>query len=122
MTLIDAGRVGPKKLPALFGWALFVEPQIAGRLGKLALSELRDLERSKRNVVSFDSIQLNALKVLLGRYRDSVPRVLKVDGPRSPICFSPMVLANQLEVSYWQRLGEYYFIRKSLCRGLLGAL
>ncbi len=70
-SLTDAGRVDPKKLPSLFGGALFVESQIAGRLGKLALSELRDLERSKRSVVDFDSI--------------SVPRILKVDGPRPPI-------------------------------------
>ena len=84
-SLTDAGRVDPKKLPSLFGGALLVESQIAGRLGKLALSELRDLERRKRSVVDFDSIQLNALKVLLGRYRDSVPRILKVDGPRPPI-------------------------------------
>ena len=84
-SLIGAGKVDPKKLPSLFGRALFVESQIAGRLGKLALFALRDLERRKRNVVSFDSIQLNALKVLLGRYRDSVPRILKFDNPRSPI-------------------------------------
>ena len=35
-SLIDAGRVDPKRLPSLFGRALFVESQIAGRLGKLA--------------------------------------------------------------------------------------
>ena len=81
-SLIDAGRVDPKKPPSLFGRAFFVECQISGRLGKLALSELRDLERSKKNFVAFDSMQLN---VLLGRYRDSVPRFLKVEGPRPPI-------------------------------------
>ena len=68
-----------------FGRALFVERQISGRRGKLALSELRDLERSKRSFVDFDSMQMDALKVLLGRYRASVPRTLKVDGSRPPI-------------------------------------
>ena len=81
-SLIDDGGEDPKKLPSLFGRALFVECQISGRLGKLALSELRDLERSKKNFVAFDSMQPN---VLLGRYRDSVPRFLKVEGPRPPI-------------------------------------
>ena len=81
-SLIDAGKVDPKKLPSLFGRALFVECHISGRRGKLALSELRDLEWSKKSFVDFDSMQMDALKVLLGRYRDSVPRTLKVDGPR----------------------------------------
>lgn len=84
-SLIDAGQVDPRKLPSLFGRALFVESQIAVRLGKLALSEPRDLERSKQYIVRFDSIQLDALKVLLNRYRDGVPRVPRVDSPRSPI-------------------------------------
>ena len=43
--LIETRCVDPKKLPSLFGRAFFAECQITGRRGKLALSELRDLER-----------------------------------------------------------------------------
>ena len=38
--------------------------------------------RRKKNFVAFDSMQLNALKVLLGRYRDAMP---KVECPQPPI-------------------------------------
>ena len=84
-SLIDTGKVDPKRLPSLFGRALFVECQISGRLGKLALSELRDLERCKKSFVNFSAVQLSALKVLLGRYRDSTPRILKLEGQKPPI-------------------------------------
>ena len=84
-SLIDAGKVDPKRLPSLFGRALFVECQISGRLGKLALSELRDLERCKKSFVNFSAVQLSAPKILLGRYRDSTPRILKLEGQKPPI-------------------------------------
>lgn len=51
-SLIDAGRVDPKKLPSLFGRALFVESQIAGRLGKLALSELSEILSAAKGMSS----------------------------------------------------------------------
>ena len=84
-SLLDAGKVDPRKLPPLFGRALFVECQISGRLGKLALSELWELERCKKSVVDFSDVQIRALKVLLDRYRDSVPRVLKLEGQKPPV-------------------------------------
>ena len=62
--LIEAGRVDPSKLPSLFGRALFVECQISGRLGKLALSELRDLERCKKCSVDFSAVEIKALHIL----------------------------------------------------------
>ena len=118
-SLIEAGRVDPKRLPSLFGRALFVECQISGRLGKLALSELRDLERCKKSFVDFDAVQLSALKVLFGRYRDSAPRILKLEGLLS--CFSLMVLAKWCPVNWLQRWVAFCFTQKSYCRGPLVA-
>ena len=83
--LIEAGRVDPSKLPSLFGRALFVECQISGRLGKLALSELRDLERCKKCSVDFSAVQIKALHILLKRYQDSIPRTLKLEGQKPPV-------------------------------------
>ena len=83
--LIEAGRVDPSKLPSLFGRALFVECQISGRLGKLALSELRDLERCKKCSVDFSAVQIKALHILLKRYQDSIPRALKLEGQKPPV-------------------------------------
>ena len=62
-----------------------MECQISGRLGKLALSELRELERCKKSVVDFSDVQIRALKVPLERYHDSVPRVLKLEGQKPPV-------------------------------------
>ena len=83
--LIEAGRVDPSKLPSLFGRALFLECQISGRLGKLALSELRDLERCKKCSVDFSAVQIKALHILLKRYQESIPRTLKLEDQKPPV-------------------------------------
>ena len=62
-----------------------MECQISGRLGKLALSELRDLERCKKCSVDFSAVQIKALHILLKRYQDSIPRTLKLEGQKPPV-------------------------------------
>lgn len=45
--VLQVGRISSKEVPKLFGRLHFAEQQIAGRVGKLALAELRSLESSK---------------------------------------------------------------------------
>ena len=78
--IISSGRVVTKDLPSFFGRASFVESQFMGREGRLALSELRAMERSKSQWVELSAAQMDALKNLLTGYHKAVPRSLKVDG------------------------------------------
>ena len=83
--IIRVQSVEPKKLPSMFGRALFVESQISGRQGKLALADLRELERSKKLRVRVDDLQLAAFNNLLERYRNPSPRVLFVEREVKPV-------------------------------------
>ncbi|CAE7364045.1 unnamed protein product, partial [Symbiodinium sp. KB8] len=44
--VMTKGSASPKELPSLFGRLQFAEAQILGRMGRLALHDLRELERS----------------------------------------------------------------------------
>ena len=83
--IICVQSVEPKKLPSMFGRALFVESQISGRQGKLALADLRELERSKKLRVRVDDLQLAAFNNLLERYRNPSPRVLFEEHEVKPV-------------------------------------
>eukprot|EP00435_Cladocopium_sp_Y103_P066931 s1136_g29.t1 len=82
--ILKAGKVEVKALPALFGRALFMESQFMGKNGKLALTELRLLEKSNKNFVSLNDLQIQAMKNLLDRYRNAAPRTLKVETTTYP--------------------------------------
>ena len=83
--IIASGRVVTKDLPSLFGRALFVESQFMGGEGRLALSELRVMERSKSQFVELSAAQMDALKNLLTRYHKAVPRSLKIESTSMPL-------------------------------------
>eukprot|EP00435_Cladocopium_sp_Y103_P046282 s948_g13.t1 len=65
--IVDSGKVNVKLLPSLFGRALFVQSQFMGKQGKLALAELRLIERNKSNTVQLTQVQLQAMQNLLDR-------------------------------------------------------
>ena len=82
--ILDAGVVNTKDLAPIFGRALFVESQFMGKAGKLALAELRTMEKSSRTNVSLSNVQKEAMSNLLQRYRSGVPRSLKVQKTTLP--------------------------------------
>ena len=83
--LISERQVGPRMLPSLFGRALFVESNLLGRAGKLALSDLRLLEHSKKRIVRLQESELKALRLLLARYVVAKPRQVPSWFGESPI-------------------------------------
>jgi hypothetical protein len=46
--IIESGKVSTKSLASVFGRALFVESQFMGKAGKLALAELRSMEKTNK--------------------------------------------------------------------------
>ena len=82
--MLNDGFAKPRELPSVFGRALFVESQLMGRAGRLALSELRVLERSGAGHVKISDVQKKALNVLLERYSVGRPRTINVDDSSLP--------------------------------------
>eukprot|EP00439_Symbiodinium_sp_Y106_P070612 s2442_g12.t1 len=88
----------PRELPALFGRLQFAEAQILGRMGRLALRDLRNLERSPAAQVNLTSQHLEALMLLKERVLCGPPRSVSATQASRPIvtiviftdgCFEP---------------------------------
>ena len=76
--IVRSGQVHTKDLASIFGRALFVETQFMGKAGKLALAELRTMEKQNPGVVNLSEVQSKAMSNLLQRYDNGTPRQLKV--------------------------------------------
>ena len=83
--LLVSRVVQPRALPSLFGRALFVESNLLGRAGKLALSDLRHLEKYRRREVELDDVHVAALEVLRERYDKGVPRAIPTVFDQRPV-------------------------------------
>ena len=75
---LEEGKIRSNDIPKLFGRLQFAEHQIAGRVGKLALADLRDLARRSNDVVLMDDIWKKAFGLLKFRLSSHTPRVVKV--------------------------------------------
>ncbi|CAE7579831.1 SLC24A2 [Symbiodinium sp. CCMP2592] len=93
--IITRGHVAPRELPSLFGRLQFAEAQILGRMGRLAIHDLRSLERSSAARVNLTAQHLEALLLLKERVVSGAPRNVSASVATSPIviftdgCFEP---------------------------------
>ena len=55
-----------------------------GKAGKLALAELRSMEKTNKSVVTLSEVQSEAMHNLLERYEKGVPRSLKMERTQLP--------------------------------------
>ena len=55
-----------------------------GRQGRIAMADIRALERSKGHVVKLDSEQISSFASLLDRLKLSVPRTISTSRPTQP--------------------------------------
>ena len=61
-TVLEEGKVVTSSLPAIFGRLQFCEGQLLGRQGKLALADIRILEKSNQRVSVIDALCRDALR------------------------------------------------------------
>ena len=83
--IIASGSVKPRELPSMLGRLQFAEAQVLGRLGRLALHDLRELERSKCANVSLAKRHLEALALLKERMTGGRPRRIPVTVTCQPV-------------------------------------
>ena len=83
--ILQDGFVHPASLPSLFGRLQFCEAQLLGRQGRLAMADIRSLERAKGHTVKLDDDQRDAFLSLLDRLKESVPRTISSSKPTQPV-------------------------------------
>ena len=83
--ILQDGFVHPASLPSLFGRLQFCEAQLLGRQGRLAMADIRSLERAKGHTVNLDDDQRDAFLSLLDRLKESVPRTISSSKPTQPV-------------------------------------
>ena len=83
--ILEAKSVSSRELPSMLGRLQFLESQLFGRMGKLALADLRQVERSSLPVVHLDDAHLDALKLLRSRLLQGRPRQIVVSAAARPV-------------------------------------
>ena len=82
--VLERGEVKPRDMPSLFGRLQFSESQVMGIRGRLALSDLRDIECASQPVVRLSIFQRRALELLLHRLAFGKPRAVLTSPSEMP--------------------------------------
>ncbi|CAE6967752.1 unnamed protein product [Symbiodinium sp. CCMP2592] len=87
-SVLSEGRLDPKTLPFLFGRIQFAEGQLHGRLGRLALADLRACTMSSQ-AQALDATAVQALRHLRTRVLGGTPRIVPACvGSRRSVIFT----------------------------------
>ncbi|CAE7351316.1 unnamed protein product [Symbiodinium sp. CCMP2592] len=87
-SVLSAGHLDPKTLPSLFGRLQFAEGQLHGRLGRLALADLRACTMSSQ-AKALDATAVQALCNLRSRVLGGTPRIVPACvGSRRSVIFT----------------------------------
>ena len=88
-SVLQSGAIQKSEVPRLFGRLQFAEHQISGRVGMLAMADLRELERSASVAWKLDDTAISAFENLRWRLKQPVPRTLRVkDGEKPFVVFT----------------------------------
>ena len=78
-------KVLVREVPSLLGRLQFLESQMLGRTGRLAISDLRNLERAAAFSVELSQSQFDAVALLRARLLKGVPRQLSASPASAPV-------------------------------------
>ena len=74
--IVSEGRLRPRDLQSHLGRLQFAEMQIAGRAGRLAMADLRQMGSTEGSLVDLNDSQINALSILKARITSGKPKRL----------------------------------------------
>ena len=98
--------------PKLFGRLQFAEYQVAGRVGKLALAELRELSKNAASQVVVDEQMARAFELLRFRLCSHPPRVVRAPGKDRPVVvFTHGACENEDDDNYVASVGGVIYLR-----------
>ena len=103
--IISEGRLRPRDFQSHLGRLQFAEMQIAGRAGRLAMADLRQMGSTEGSMVDLNDSQVNALRL---------PGQPKNHG------FSSLTghLSMTKTVNLWQQLVQFSFLRQEMLSAL----
>ena len=93
---VDDRRVVVADLPSVFGRLQFMESQLLGSSGRLAIAEIRKLERSSCKMVSLNEEEVEIF-TLLKRRIESSPRTILTSEEEKPMIVFRMVRVCEIE-------------------------
>ena len=88
--ILSSGIIRPSEMPSLFGRLQFCEARLLGRHGRLAMADLRLLERSRENRVKIGPDQQDSFGSLLDHPKNAKPRMIFA----SPSCPPVLILTD----------------------------
>lgn len=83
--ICNARVVIPAALPSSLGRIQFAEGQLHGRVGKLAMADIRELGLNSKQQVTVGGLQLQAFELLKSRFEENKERCLQVSSPGAPV-------------------------------------
>ena len=82
--IINEGGLVPARLPSILGRMQFADMQLSGRLGKLAMADVREMGTESKVFVSLSDEVKAALAALRMRVQEGRPRVLRIQPTQKP--------------------------------------
>eukprot|EP00435_Cladocopium_sp_Y103_P038982 s2786_g10.t1 len=82
--ILETGRLKPRDLPSHLGRLQFADMQIAGRAGKLAMHDLRQMGSTGAAEIDLEPSHVSALKLLRKRIASGKPRRLEARPQTKP--------------------------------------
>ena len=76
--VLEAGQVVPADLPSMLGRVQFADGQLAGRAGRLAMADIRQLGLNDKSPVKLDRDAKAAFETLLERFSDNRPKTFNL--------------------------------------------
>ena len=82
--IINEGGIIPVNLPSFLGRMQFADMQLSGRLGKLAMADVREMGTESKVFVPLTSEIKDALALLMVRVESGRPKILEVGPTQKP--------------------------------------
>ena len=76
--VLETGQVVPADLPSMLGRVQFADGQLAGRAGRLAMADIRQLGLNDKSPVKLSLDAKGAFETLLGRFSDNIPKTFNL--------------------------------------------
>lgn len=84
-TILHEKELVPFNLPSVLGRVQFADGQLAGRTGRLAMADVREIGLTSKSKVALDDGALEAFAMLKTRFEQNTPKSIRLRGDGSPV-------------------------------------
>ena len=84
-TILHEKELVPFNLPSVLGRVQFADGQLAGRTGRLAMADVREIGLTSKSKVALDDGTLEAFAMLKRRFEQNAPKCIRLKGDATPV-------------------------------------